>query len=209
MKTQKGFGFIRRLLLISTALCLCLSGCGWNIEQEKDQGLESGFYFPYGLNQIGLWHAACRSEKNVFDINDVTLTFYYGDDFGYQEDLETYREHSFTYLYYELYFANEALTEILIRHVDEDFVSEKHRCKYRWNESGEVTEIIFNHSEELTIPKELFTKEKGIVYFYVTGCGTVGRLIGTERGDYMIKKISSIAIYYEKNGNTIKLTKTR
>lgn len=208
MKTQKGFGFIRRLLLISTALCLCLSGCGWNIEQEKDQGLESGFYFPYGLNQIGVWHAACRSEKSVFDINDVTLTFYYGDDFVYA-DLETYRRRNFTYQYYELYFANEALTKILIRHVDEDFVSEKHRCKYRCNDYGEVTEIIFNHSEELTIPKELFTKEEGIVYFYVTGWGTAGRLIGTEEEGYMMRTIADIPIYYEKDGNTIKLTKTR
>lgn len=209
MKNTEVFATIRRLLLILTALCLCLSGCGQNVEPEKDQGLESGFYFPYGLSEIGVWHAACRSEKSVFDINDVTLTFYYGDDFGYEEDLETYREHSFTYEYYELYFANDNNKKILIRHVDEDFVSEKHRCKYRWNESGEVTEIIFNHSEELTIPKELFTKEKGIVYFYVTGWGTAGRLIGTEKETYRTKTISDIPIYYEKDGNTIKLTRTR
>lgn len=219
MKNNLNFGFIRRILLILTALSLCISllGCGDITDNseaetpEEDKGIESGFYFlDDPLPVVGLWHAACRSEKSVFDIDDVTLTFYYGDYFGYSP-IEKYKWNHVTYESYELYFENyKTGDKVLIRHVDEDFVSEKHRCTYRYAKGTLlVEEIIFNHSEELTIPRELFTEDNGVVNFNVYGFGIVmNQGVPYEEG-YTNIHISHLPLYYEKIGDTIKLTKSR
>ena len=59
-------------------------------------------------------------------------------------------------------------------------------------------EILYNHSEILTIPQELFTKESGIIQFCICSAN--------ERENENFRIIAASAIYYQKEGNKIILS---
>ena len=85
------------LLLTST---LTLASCG-------NKGLEAGFYYTSIGNDDApypMFRCAYKSDKTEFDINDVTLTFYYGG--LYSLYLQEERS-SISYPGYELYFSND------------------------------------------------------------------------------------------------------
>ena len=70
-----------RMILTILILSLTLTGCG-----QEDTGVESGFYDykEYLLTDRNLGLVAYRSDKSVFDINDVTIEFFYGVREEYQ-----------------------------------------------------------------------------------------------------------------------------
>ena len=108
---------------------------------------------------------AYKSDTNIFSMDNVTLEFFYGGNFT--DNLEHVREHGSDYPTFELYFMNDEEDKILIRTVEENFISEKYRCTPKKNIFGNVIGWNFNHSEVLTIPKELFTKDSGKVFFVI------------------------------------------
>lgn len=169
------------VLLISSALTL--SSCG-------NKGIEAGFEGA-GKDMAPLFACAYRSDKSKFEIDDVTLTFYYGGAF--ETNVERDRIERFSYPTFEIYFVNDEETHILVKRVEENLVSEKYRT---W--IGRGSKRFFNHSEEFTIPKELFTKESGMICFYIYG-NDVLKNDGPEI-------ICSIEIYYNNDDNKITLS---
>ena len=127
--------------------------------------LESGFKPSDDACEIPLFYCAYRSDKTEFDIDDVTLDFYYGGWFtnlGIEYDLQLYN-----FPMFDIYFTNDAHDRCFVKRVEENLVSEKYRCKFIDDDDWNATEIIFNHSESITIPREIFTENEGVIYFAI------------------------------------------
>ena len=108
-----------------------------------------------------------KADKTEFDIDDVTLTFSFGCHFNLEIDLSS----GWNVPEFDVYFAdiyNEPL--YLIRHSTENFASEEYRITDILDEQDHhLIETVYNHSETVTIPAELFTKQQGALMFAVSG----------------------------------------
>ena len=99
----------------------------------------------------------------------VVLTFYFGGD--YYENLDEYRlngDHDFPDGF-DLRFENDIGNEIVIKHIDDNFISDKYRCTLVYDEKWCVKDIEYNHCEEIKIPSELFLNDHGSIYFGLWG----------------------------------------
>ena len=167
------------LLLLLLASALSFAGCG-------NKGLEGGF------NRKGLlpsFLSAYRSDKREFDIDDVTLTFYYGGSNGIE------------YPSFKLYFENENGDIHLIKEVNnhdpENYIVKLEHKKILFVYK---TTKIFNHSESITIPKELFVNNVGYIMFYFKN--TTENLDNESEPLYL----GTVVIYYKVEGDTIFLS---
>ena len=134
-----------------------------NTGKTQPTSLESGFYASEGC-EISQFHCDYKSDKTEFDIDNVTLDFYYGVHFLYTEEDE--RE-IVDIPSFDLYFTDwKGTKRIFIRHVEENLISEKYRCHIAWDEDSKIT---YNHCETVTIPRELFVEESECLYFSVYG----------------------------------------
>ena len=145
-----------------------------------------------GSWEVNIFHCSYEIDKEKYDINCVTLVFYYGVGCG--QDIDIALETSVNYPVFEIYFENDEGTSVLVKHVEENLISEKYGFTY-----GHNNKELYNHSEELTIPKELFTKERGMIWFHLYGTNII------ENSGPQI--IASTVIHYQKNGDTIMLSK--
>jgi hypothetical protein len=130
--------------------------------KEEKQGLEigaiSGGSRPSSDNYCG-----CKSEKNEFDIDDVTLEFY----FGYPFTLNGPRSDVYEDWFY-IYFTNETEGIEIVKKVEESFFSEKYNVEIIVDyENLKITGVEYAHSEMLTIPKELFVNDSGTIWFRI------------------------------------------
>ncbi len=199
------------LLILLLASAVNLSGCieGWdtttNDSKDKVSGLEYGFEFEL---LYPLWEnpgkSAYKSNKTEFDIDDVTLTFYYGESFSLKTDGSIHTDvATMTVPHFDLYFYNDEGVEYLIRHVEEEWTSIKYhveRTYIEYEKNGEKHTKLrydFNHSEDITIPKELFTKEEGHIVFRTSTTHYPGKLI---MGG------SLATIFYQRDGDKVILS---
>lgn len=169
---------------------------------EEKKGTEGGYGFGYYSGdgcESPPGYAAFSSDKDSFDINDVTLTFYYGDSYssGVEADL-SFRSYPIFDVYFT-HFNQGKYDKYLVKHVEENFVSEKYRCFlthdyiYAIYYGGYVLDIVdvqYNHSEEFTIPKEVFIKESGVIFFRVKGDNV-------RDNDPRMEHMAGIDIYYK------------
>ena len=149
--TKKATCALRRVLLLILILSLALTGCGWG-----DAGIDT-FTSPSGWYSV---RADAKSPTSIFDINDVTLTFYFGQSMS--PSLEHQLENSTNLGCAYLYFENDDGDRSFIRKTEDPITSETHRAWYNYD--GIWT---YRHSEVLTIPAELFNKQIGEVRFEV------------------------------------------
>lgn len=183
--------FIKRIVgaLIILTLLIAFTSCVTD-ESKLDDTLRGGFDSDGGC-ESPIIKTAFECDKRVFDIDDVTLTFYYGHGFGTNEAiLEHYRGAGVDYPNFDLYFETED-DSYLIRHVDENFITAKYGCNKLSNGY-----FVLDYSEIITIPKDLFTKEKGCVTFRISGFNS------SRQEDELL---SSIGLYYVKNDDTVTL----
>ena len=183
-------------MLILITLFFTFTSCD-ETNTELDDGLKVGF--EYSGDESPAFIAAYESDTRVFDIDDVTLTFYYGHIFGKtEEEVEHYRNHGVNYPSFDLYFEDENGTRYLIRHIDENFVSTKYHCTWVVDDSWNITDIDYNYSETITMLKELFVKEKGWISFSIYGTN----VNSFERQE---ERITGVSIYYIKSGDLVTL----
>ncbi len=134
-------------------------------------GLESGFTASSGEPIPDNW-CAYKSATNEFDIDNVTLTFYFGTIMPKEvtdEYIENYLENGINIPEFDVYFGDTYCNPLyLIRHSTENFISTEYSCYIEDYYSKEVN-IIYNHSETVTIPQELFTRQQGAISFYISG----------------------------------------
>ena len=144
-----------------------------NDNENTNSGLESGLKFSVGGDELPIFFSAYKSDKSEFDIDDVTLEFFYGGYYSYRLNGEIVQKEFLDYPWFEIYFVNEDKSSIFVKRVEEDIISDKYACDFIYRED-EINEfgnymiyVEFNYSEILTIPKEIFTKESGKIYFAI------------------------------------------
>ena len=171
------------VLLFSSAINL--AGCG-------GKGLEAGFKWKNETDAWRDYYCAYRSDEREFNINDVTLTFYYG---GNTNGIE---------FPFAIYFMNEEEDIYLIKEV-KDHNPEDYLVNDEYNKilfTYKYTRI-FNHSEIITIPADLFVNDSGYILFILTSESVDhGRpSIGIQN-----HQLAGISIKYEKNQDRIILS---
>lgn len=211
MKNTEAFATIRRLLLILISFLLCLSFVGCQLAEtppaedpkEEEEGLKGGFTSKGSIQYPHYF--AYSSDEREFDIDNVTLTVYYGVYLSYQS-LEEYRDDTASYSSFD--FTIESFTVgcepiyHLVRHIDENFVSEKYLCDVRYtSDLKAIRDIEFEHSEEVRLPRELFANDSGCIWLHLEG-DNVLRGEGEES-----RNICSAAFWYKKSGNKVTLSK--
>ena len=113
------------ILLICT-LALSMASCDFAGMFNKSTPLEYGFNTTQG-EMLPNIKCAYRSDKNIFDIDDVTLEFFIGVIIS-GDTPEHYREMaSMSYPSFDIYFFNDSKDKIIIRTVNENLISEKYR----------------------------------------------------------------------------------
>lgn len=198
---------IWKLSAVAACLCIIIAASllitNFMIEWSNlstPSGLETGFKPSGSMSGAPLpgRYCAFKSETNVFDINEVTLDVYFGGDFS--DGIDTIRENSESFPSFELYFENDQGNECFIKRIEENFVSEKYSCDLVCDENWNLLEIKYNYHETLTIPAELFTKEKGMIWF-------VARGVNTHKPEDGLQNIAGNVLLYEvKDGKVILTT---
>ncbi len=130
----------------------------------------------------------CVIDQDCYDIDNVSPIFYYGGYFSpniEHENLSGNNIPSFDMFFYAFKsgFNWDTSIEYKIRHVDENFVSEKYR----------ITDAWFN--ERITIPKELFLHQSGGLCFCIKGTYVGIDYLGNEVKSY--DGILSVYLKYE------------
>ena len=169
-------------LLRTLALALCgvslawtggCLGCGGQTDdpytQKPEFALESGFYDSTSYDE---YFVAYSSDKTEFDLDDVTLTFYY----GYVNEAGFHPENSgidviFCYFNGDVGIGGGEATRkeyftVLTAIFPEEFYTSEYQVTC--NKNGRLS---FNKSCVLTIPRKFFCKEKGHLSFSLMAIG--------------------------------------
>ena len=167
--------FFAALVLLATLGVTALFGAcaaGQSTEDSLDEPtkLEHGFGVSSGCAPMPSEHCAYRSDAIISDIDNVKVTFYFGRTYS-SDDWDLERERNYNSIpEFDVYFADKNHELLyLIRHSDENFISEEYRVTIEKDVKRNVKVFVFNHSEEITIPRELFTDTQGVLRFYVSG----------------------------------------
>ena len=220
MKRLKNMLFSAMLLLL--AACMLFTGCGQKTtppdngdgtqneggagnggETNESQGGESRFDFSGGETPAsGCSYAAYKIDKTEYDIDDVSLEFFYGIHYD-QENIDPVIALFGYYPWFEIGFSNDDKDIVWVRRVEEEFVSEKYYCELKRSpDRRRIIGIEYNHSEILTIPKELFTKESGCIIFSFNGERWKGGEVIYNPDAYL----RLARLYYKVTGDTVVLS---
>jgi hypothetical protein len=192
-----------RAIILAVLLSFCAVACdsGEPDEEYIPAALESGLMLRIssGCEDSSPYFAAYRSDKTEFAIDDVTLTFYFGRidaHFGYGNGEETEISIKMFFLTGE----RNDLKYTYIKKID-DFYREEYNC-YMNRINKKTLRIIYNHSEDITVPAELFTEERGrldlgIVEYIVWVDGVI---------EPQYETLQAVAIYYKVTGQTVHLS---
>ncbi|MCH5147024.1 MAG: hypothetical protein J1F61_03330 [Clostridiales bacterium] len=132
--------------------------------------LEWGYKFQLngvsGREQRWLTSIAYKSDKRTFNIDEVKLTLSFGSlrsgkDVGFDD---------FDIPEFKIYYADKSRNNLYtVRNVQEDFTSEEFGINIIYDVPNNLYYYEFNHSEEITIPKEIFTQSEGIFTITIGG----------------------------------------
>ena len=134
---------------------------------------EPELYFGYKFKNFGgsidggfLGHIAYKSHKSTFNVDDVTLTVSFGSlwaRFGMNNSIDVPE--------FDFYFADSSGESIYtLKTIKEQFFSEKYDIsrvddktdrRYYYHE--------YAYTEDITIPKELFTESEGVICMVIAG----------------------------------------
>ena len=171
MKNNKYILVVTLVILI--ILCSCSMGCE---KEEEDLGISNGFYTFICAPTSVKDYAAYKSNVSVFPIEEVVLTF----SFGWKNPLRQGNDEDRDIPSFKIYLFNndDADNKILIKDINE-YTSNAYSCYIETRDSnGEILRLnggvpygiyVFNHSEEITIPTELFIGDSGCIVFYGEG----------------------------------------
>ena len=209
-KPKKNFGW-KHITAIAASICVIVSALFVSLyipsgNTKKPIG-DGGEYPGNSVGNGGEHHGSApqpsesciiKTDKSEFDIDDVTLTFCFGFRFNGEIDLSQ----GLNVPEFDVYFAdvyNEPL--YLIRHSTENFMSEKYRITEILDEQDHhLIETVYNHSETVTIPAELFTKQQGALMFAVSG-------VDLNSQEQKYKLITGICFNYDIVNGKVKISR--
>ena len=166
VKNPKGGKSVKKQIgcILLATLFLC-TGCG------SGKGLKLGFRNRGHLPDL---ICAVKSNKTTFDIDDVTLNFYFSTS------STRYEEENYTFISIALYFCDSQFNSIpeymeiiedyreleghyFIREISADeYVAEDYDITI-----GRLLDDKFKHCETHTVPREIMAKDKGSFCFRV------------------------------------------
>lgn len=139
---------------------------------EAQPELEWGYKFKRYNGAIdGGWvgHIAYRSQTSTFAVDEVKLTISFGSCWPKME----YAWDVYYVPEFEIYFADPsgyiADNFYTARKVNEQLFSEEYRATYVDDEQNNLSYYEFNHSEEISVPKELFSESGGRIRIVIGG----------------------------------------
>ena len=134
---------------------------------NESEGLEGGSWVQYAGAPLPPGPlGAYKSEKREFDIENVTLEFFYG---VINCDIDVIGPFIGHYPSFDVGFENDDGDRVIIKHVEEELVSEKYGTELIYDHNLKVRKRVYNYSEFITIPKELFTSKTGKINFILRG----------------------------------------
>lgn len=192
----------KRFIIIGTIILLVLVLAVLTSIIVTNRGIEDGFsyntsYFRYYFGtprEVIHLYCAYESDKYIFDIDNVTLDFYYGTDNNYLK----FDYNRYPIISAEVYCESDSNLEVQLRKVD-DYLYEyngKYTVKIRNNKKvfTYATEYEFNYCETVKIPREIFSKESGFFW--------LGFKVEDEQGNNMDARV----IYYKVVGDKVELS---
>ena len=162
--------------------------------EENDDGnkINGIVYSEFGSSYYSDIRFNATANKSLFAPDEtVEVTCYFGTSIS---------SASYISEYYDIYFVSSG-KECIYRHAEEDIFDDK------YTHSMPNGKDLFNHSEKISIPTELFDKAEDYVSIRV--CAIYG---ATEEGGwykdfYTRKTTAGCNIYYEKNDDGIRINK--
>ena len=184
------------LLLI---LLMCLIGC----DEKEDPNFEMGFDSKIpGDKGHSSFLTGVKSDKRIFDKNDVTLDFYFGYPKNYKCPPDEWYDGQFKFICYATYFyvngevvnnyigsfkdyKNIEGFHLIREYSKEEFLVEEKKAVYYPSKifmfSGKVE---FNYYETLTIPSYLFDSYDDVPYEKLIYFGVFEVIQNLETGEY-------------------------
>ncbi len=177
-KKPRFFARLSLLLLLSSFLLTSCAKSEPFYESERDSGFSM-------LDPC----VAVKSTTSIFDLNDVTLSWHYGQSYELGETLTNINYHEPMNIYF-----STSKKSIFIKQTEELLSSEKYMC----DDPHDLSHHGMGFWEELTVPKEIFDAEHGSFTFSV-------RCVTTEEKPQSY--YCSLTLYYEKIGsNKVRLS---
>jgi hypothetical protein len=193
-----------KAIILAVMLSFCAVACdsGENPGEEYiPAALENGFIRQGGGGgePSNPYFVAYRGDKTEFPVDEVTLTFYFGmidAHLGYGNGDEAE-------VYIKVFFLTGDRNSWRYTYIKEleDFYREEYTC-YMNRINKDTLQIIYNHFEDITVPKELFIYETGRLEF-----GIVEYIVwvdGVIEPQY--ETLQAVAIYYKVTGQTVRLS---
>ena len=140
-----------------------------------------------------------QTETDTFDLNNVSLTYFFGGSF--YPDIEIEYINGSNIPYFDIIIKNDDGDEIIYKHFDEDFMQEKFRRTVTTVDTIFIN-INYNYSEIIAIPKEIFTKQSGRIEISIWG-------EYWKKSDHPYIGITGIPIDYEINDGKVKLIRPK
>ncbi len=197
---------ILKSILFIIIPCMLLCSCAADLAPGLDKpnnfpmdpspmGLEVGFYVMGMPQETGF--VAYRSNKNEFDINDVTLDFCFGENLDGEHVEDVLKRRS--YPEFRICFIDEQGNEFLVREAKEEYISTKYSCYVEYDSRYGSSTVTYDHYETVTVPSEIFSAQSGIIYFKVEGINVMGDSAEPET-------LCSRGILYKVVGNKVILS---
>ncbi len=195
------------LLLLSLLLSACtktdtpIPTPDSSIKTESvDRALKKGFEIKYDvcLPSIEPLPAGYTSEHCIFDIDNVTMDFYYGFVWALKNK---------SFPSFNIYFSNgfsfflhtNTNKLCLVKEVEEEFISEKYMCTEISTGNSNMHKVEYNYHETFKIPKDVFTEEKGTIYF-------IGYGDDAKTAEEVSEVIFYVNIWYKVDGDKVILS---
>ncbi len=189
--------FIKRaisLMLVAVMLILSLLLGGCSLFQTT--GLEGGFRErpTWFAQHIPNFKVAYKSDKREFDLDNVTMDFYYGHLIP-----GVWMEETTFYIEFE-----NGDKKILVKTINgDDFFNGEYTVDWSTDTKSIFSFSLYdyNHHETITIPRELFVGEKGSFRFQMS----MKYLTEEGNGDYR-EGMAGVRLYYKVDGDKVILS---
>lgn len=162
---------ISRIVTLAASLVILITAVTLTITLGPlaNRPFEDGFEGVQGMTEDAL-QAAYKCDKSIYDIDNVYLTFYY----GYISHIEPSAKEYFATSEFDVcVIEKDSKKTHIVRHVDDNFSAEEYEIDTVdiIDENGDYKGYyhVFNHSETVTIPKEMFVNEHGTIVLALAG----------------------------------------
>ncbi len=151
------------LIIIAMFSCIFI-GCDKEKEEEEDNGISSGFTYSGAGEPSPVLYLAYKAATREFDIDNVRLEVSFGWLASHELDkLDFDMSDSLFALN-----AEDRSNRIVIRDIPR-LNDIEYSCDFAYDTNLSTLNIVYNHSEEIIIPSDLFSGDSGEIWIAIEG----------------------------------------